>query len=129
MSQVSVNKTSTTTPFHEGTALKIKIKSLEHFGSSCRRVSIPLCPAHITNLSSQTHHSPTIRRAPLRLRTLSYPLPHSSHQLLQSKVPPHQLPPIIHSPGDPKSGMLVWHHVILVFRVDGLILRKNVDVF
>lgn len=51
------------------------------------------------------------------------------HQFVQSQVFPRRLSFRLSGTLDAECGMLVWYHVVLVFWVDGLVVRGDVDLF
>lgn len=56
---------------------------------------------------------------------------HTPDELLQAKIPPDRLPPSrsVHGSRDSERGVLVGHDVVLVFRVERLVLGRDVYVF
>lgn len=48
------------------------------------------------------------------------------HQLVQAQVFPRRLSLRLRGTLDAECGMLVWNHVVLVFRIDGLVVRGYV---
>lgn len=56
----------------------------------------------------------------------------TAHKLLQPEIPPHGLPARrgrgVHGLRDPERGVLVRNDIVLVFRVERLVLRRDVDV-
>ena len=51
-----------------------------------------------------------------------------SQKLLQSEIFPHDLFGFLRSLLDSKRGVLIWYDIILVFGVDGLVLRRQEDL-
>lgn len=51
----------------------------------------------------------------------------AAEQLVQAQVAPGRLALLLGGTLDAEGGVLVGHHVVLVFRVDGLVLRWHVD--
>lgn len=50
------------------------------------------------------------------------------HEVCKAEILPHGFLGLLGGALDAKGGVLVGHHVILVLRVDGLVLRRDVDV-
>ncbi len=51
-----------------------------------------------------------------------------AHQLRQAEILPRRLAHLLRRFLDAKSGVLIGHYIILVFWVDGLVVRWHVDV-
>jgi hypothetical protein len=52
-----------------------------------------------------------------------------SHQVIEPEIPPRRFLLGLRRALDAKRGVLIWNDVILIFRVDGLQVRRNIDVF
>lgn len=74
----------------------------------------PPPPPHPTTTPTSTARGPRPRPPP--------------HQLPQPQVLPRRLPRLLRRLGDAKRRVLVRHHVVLVLGVDGLQVRRDVDV-
>jgi hypothetical protein len=56
-------------------------------------------------------------------------MPLTIHKRLKPEIPPNSLMPAVHGARNTKRGMLVRHDVVFIFRVWGLVLGRDVDVF
>lgn len=56
----------------------------------------------------------------------------TADELVKAKIPPYGLPASrgggVHGARDAERGVLVGHDIVLVFRVERLVLRRDVDV-
>jgi hypothetical protein len=73
----------------------------------------------------RTHARCTSCRARRPARSLPRP---SSHQLVQPKIPPRRLPLRLRRALDAKGCVLIGHDIVLVLGIDGLQMRRDVDV-
>ena len=90
-----------------------------------------LFPPGLKRIISLRHHLVCFYSHVLPLRPTKYPplLRPPPHQFFQSKIHPCRLPLRLGGPLDAKSSVLVRNHVILVFRVGRLMLKRDVNVF
>lgn len=86
-------------------------------------ISVTPIPAQAS--AWQTAISQLPRRPSPQRAALSRPL---LHQISQTQVLPSRFPSLLRGSLNPKCCMLIWHYVILIFGIQWLIMRRDIDL-
>ncbi len=71
---------------------------------------------------------PQVPSGPIPATQTSIPPGPFLHQISQSQISPCGFPSLLCSPLDSKCRMLIWHYIVLIFRIQWLVVRRDVDV-
>jgi hypothetical protein len=99
----------------------IKITAISRASQSLLVITtyMPLRPPIQNNPLSRQRPRPSLQRPLLLL----WPL---LHQLRKSQILPRSLLNLLRRPLDPKCRMLIRHYIVLIFRIDGLVVWRDV---